>query len=251
MRTASDLKNVVNMANKRSKRRTFRQMSEFFELDRDIRGCIRCAGLLAPHPEDPPAVLTSVTPKPVVSRLMRAPVMLVGQAPGLTEYRTEQPFSGQAGREVRKLFAEAGLHPSKFDEVVYQTSAVKCFPGRKQNGEKWEDRPPCSAMLGNCSDFLGRQIRVVRPEIIVLLGLIAIKCFDKLLKRPSTRRLSDVVGTSEIWVGIRIVYLAHTSGGSRWHNKLENKAKQTRGKAILGSCLASLQGGLKSSIEAR
>ncbi len=209
------------------------------DLDREIRNCTRCAAVLAVHPENPPQSMRGVQPKPILSRPMCTPVMLVGQAPGLTEYETGRPFTGQAGDGVRKLFSECGVDPADFDRVVYQTSAVKCFPGRKKNKERWEDRAPCRTMLEYCSHYLERQINAVQPNLIVAMGAVATKVFDQIRCLPR-RKLSDVLGTSEIWRGITIVYLAHTSGGSRFLNDHANRFKQDRAKEILSFKVASL-----------
>ncbi|WP_420967907.1 uracil-DNA glycosylase family protein [Bradyrhizobium sp. B120] len=165
--------------------------------------------------------------------------MLVGQAPGLTEYRTGQPFSGPAGSGVRNLFVASGLPASEFDRAVYQTSAVKCFPGRKPNQSRWEDRPPCATMQQQCRPFLARQIETVDPRLIVAMGSVAMSALDKLRSLPR-RALWDVVGSSELWGAIRIIPISHTSGGNRSLNDPKNKAKQMRALAILRDELALL-----------
>ena len=130
--------------------------------------------LLAEYPEDPPRRNLPVRPQPILSEAMRANVMLVGQAPGLTEYDTGQPFSGGAGTAVRRFFADCGLPPTDFDRLVYQTSAVKCFPGRRLTKiGRSEDRTPSGEMLKNCSAFLVRQIAAVQPRVIVAMGITA------------------------------------------------------------------------------
>jgi uracil-DNA glycosylase len=211
---------------------------KFYELDQEIRKCTRCAMVLNTHPENPPISTNRVHPRPILSEPMRAKVMLIGQAPGLTEYQTGRPFSGQAGGGIRQLFSECGITPRDFDQIVFQTSAVKCFPGRKRNKERWEDRPPCGEMRRSCSDFLKRQIDIIQPSLIVTLGAVAAEALDKIRALPR-RTLSDVLGTSEKWQDIVIVKLAHTSGGSRFLNNPINRAKQQRAKAALSSELAA------------
>lgn len=217
-------------------------MSEgLLQLNREIRSCERCGKALERHPESPPNIMRGVVPKPILSDPMQAPLMLIGQAPGLTEYQTGRPFSGQAGGGIRQLFADCGLPHSDFDRIVYQTSAVKCFPGRRQNKDRWEDRPPCSAMRRHCSDFLTRQIKAVRPILIVTLGGVAAEVLDTIRRLPR-RKLSQVHGTLETWDGISILYLAHTSGTSRFFNEPANRAKQERAKTILAQELNRLKG---------
>lgn len=213
---------------------------ELLQLDREIRSCKRCGEALERHPENPPNIMRGVAPKPILSDPMQAPVMLIGQAPGLTEYQTGKPFSGPAGGGIRRLFADCGLPHSDFDRIVYQTSAVKCFPGRRRNKDRWEDRPPCGAMRRFCSAFLTRQINAIRPSLIVTLGGVAAEVFDRIRRLPR-RKLSQVHGTLETWEGIAILYLAHTSGTSRFSNEPANRAKQERAKAILAQELNRLK----------
>jgi uracil-DNA glycosylase family 4 len=202
---------------------------ELLQLDTEIRKCTRCSAILGAHPENPPRVMQCVQPRPILSEPMRAPVMLVGQAPGLTEYQTGRPFSGQAGGGIRQVFAECGLAPADFDRIVYQTSAVKFFPGRRRNKMRWEDRAPCAEMRMSCTKFLERQIAAIQPTLIVTLGAMAAEVVDS-IRLVRRRTLSIVLGTSEIWMGRVIIYLAHTSGGSRFLNDPKNRAKQDGGE---------------------
>lgn len=201
-------------------------------LDTEIRACVRCADNLARYPVNPPIRLHKVVPRPVLSTPFSASIMLIGQAPGLTEYDSGQPFQGPAGQDIRSFFVDCGVRPDEFDRVVFQTSAVKCFPGRKLNGARWEDRQPDGKMLRTCSDFLRRQIDVVNPHILVSLGGVAANAVDN-LRGGARRKLGDVVGKVEEWGDRSIIFLAHTSGASRFLNKDENKARQNEGKRLL------------------
>ena len=68
--------------------------------------------------------LSRVVPRPVFLLPMWVRLMLVGQAPGLTEDKTGKPFSGQAGSGARALFTECRLRESEFNRAAYQTSAA-------------------------------------------------------------------------------------------------------------------------------
>jgi hypothetical protein len=52
---------------------------DFYLLDAEIRNCKRCGEILAKYPEDPPAVMTIVHPRPVLSEPSCAPIMHLGQ----------------------------------------------------------------------------------------------------------------------------------------------------------------------------
>jgi uracil-DNA glycosylase len=99
--------------------------------------------------------------------------MLIGQAPGPTEYERNAPFQGDAGVSIRALFSACGL--KDFDGIVYQTSVTKCFPGRRPKASS--DRKPSAQEIKNCSDFLVRQLDLLRPKLIVCLGELAWKSY--------------------------------------------------------------------------
>jgi DNA polymerase len=88
-----------------------------------------------------------------------AKIVLVGEAPGREEGLRARPFVGRSGRFLDGLLEEAGLSRRH----IYITSAVKCRPPR--------NRIPRTDELGICkANWLDRQIRLIRPKIIVLLG---------------------------------------------------------------------------------
>jgi len=58
---------------------------ELVALDSEMRACLLCTQVLARHPVSPPHDVACVVPRPVFSPPMQAPLMLVGQAPGITE----------------------------------------------------------------------------------------------------------------------------------------------------------------------
>ncbi|OMI09269.1 hypothetical protein BSN85_17200 [Bradyrhizobium brasilense] len=166
--------------------------------------------------------------------------MLIGQAPGLTEYDSGLPFQGQAGKDIRSFFAACDVRSDEFDRVVYQTSAVKCFPGRKANKDRWEDRPPDSKILQSCSGFLRSQIEIVNPHILVCLGGVAAKAVDDLRGRPG-RKLGEIVGEVEEWGDRYIIFLAHTSRSSRFLNDEENRRRQSQAELRLKHAVGMLR----------
>src|SRR5690606_10030614 len=101
------------------------------------------------------------------------PIFLLGQAPGRTEYERNAPFQGDAGMSIRSLFLECGL--SNFDQVVYQTSVTKCFPGRRENSSS--DRQPSTREVNNCLPFLIQQLDLIQPKLLVCLGGLSWKAF--------------------------------------------------------------------------
>jgi len=92
-----------------------------------------------------------------------APVLLVGEAPGKLEDQEGRPFCGRAGQFLDKLLQKSGLKRSG----VFITNSVKCRPPN--------NRSPRNHELQTCySYWLRRQIEIIDPEVIVLLGKISV-----------------------------------------------------------------------------
>jgi DNA polymerase len=94
-----------------------------------------------------------------------ARVVLIGEGPGRNEDMQGRPFVGAAGKQLEALLSDAGL--SRGD--VYITNVVKCRPP--------ENRRPTGAEADACGIYLERQLRLVRPKLVVLLGDTALKRF--------------------------------------------------------------------------
>ena len=212
-----------------------------------LSSCKRCAALLAQKPVDPANSTEAVKPRPIVRMPTARKVMLIGQAPGLNEYRSNSPFSGQAGRDVRELFEECGFNAEQFEKQVFTFAVAKCFPGskltkrRRGEGFRREDLKPSTIMLNNCRPFLLAQLELVSPSLVVLLGGMALEAYIELRTGKRTRgALENYVGKVEDWMGRRVIPLAHTSGGSFWLNDPGNKALQAEAKRLLAVELTRL-----------
>ena len=92
-----------------------------------------------------------------------ARLMLIGEGPGADEDRLGEPFVGRAGKLMNLAFEAIGLKR----EEVYIANIVKCRPPANRNPEDDE------AMA--CMNYLRNQVILVKPEIIVLLGSVALK----------------------------------------------------------------------------
>ena len=88
-------------------------------------------------------------------------MMIVGEAPGRREDELGRPFVGMAGRLLDVLLGHAGLKR----EEVYITNVVKCRPPG--------NRDPKQEEIEACLPYLLRQIRLIKPKVIVALGRIA------------------------------------------------------------------------------
>ena len=88
-----------------------------------------------------------------------ARIMLVGEAPGQDEDRTGKPFVGRSGQLLDAMMATIGL--SRADNLYIANVIPWRPPG---------NRAPSVDELETCKPFILRQIELVAPEIIVLVG---------------------------------------------------------------------------------
>lgn len=93
-----------------------------------------------------------------------ARLMFIGEAPGADEDRTGIPFVGRAGQLLTDMITK-GMRLRRED--VYIGNILKCRPP--------ENRNPTPEEAANCLPYLERQIEIVRPEFLCLLGRIAVQ----------------------------------------------------------------------------
>jgi DNA polymerase len=92
--------------------------------------------------------------------------MFVGEAPGAEEDAQGEPFVGQAGRLLDNMLAAIGLSRSGDAETgVYIANVLKCRPPGNRNPEPGE--------VALCEPFLLRQVELVNPRVIVVMGRFA------------------------------------------------------------------------------
>lgn len=90
-----------------------------------------------------------------------ADVLFVGEAPGEQEDKTGTPFVGRAGQLLDKYLYAVDISREK----VYIANILKCRPPK--------NRDPLPSEEDACIDFLRRQVRLIRPKVIVCLGRIS------------------------------------------------------------------------------
>ncbi len=90
-----------------------------------------------------------------------ADLMFIGEGPGAEEDRQGLPFVGAAGQLLSRILRAISLERDQ----VYIANAVKCRPPGNRN--------PQADEIAACSGFLRRQIDLVQPKVIVLLGKVA------------------------------------------------------------------------------
>ncbi len=109
-----------------------------------------------------------------------ARVVLVGEQPGDQEDRQGAPFVGPAGKLLDKALAEAGIERGD----AYVTNSVKHFRFAQSGpGKRRIHQTPDAAHITACRPWLTAELRIIDPEVIVVLGATA----GKALLGPSFR----------------------------------------------------------------
>lgn len=93
----------------------------------------------------------------------QADLMFIGEGPGRDEDMQGRPFVGKAGQLLDKMIEAIGLSR----EDVYIANIVKCRPP--------QNRVPTEAEAEACLKYLRRQVYLIQPKVIVLLGSTALR----------------------------------------------------------------------------
>lgn len=176
-------------------------------LQAEMRACRRCleAGF-------------EITPGAVFSGPAPTRLMLVGQAPGVTEAQAKRPFNASSGRRLFEWLDTAGFRESDFRARFYMTAVTKCYPGKHPKGKG--DRKPSRAEQKLCRPFLEQELALVQPCVLLAVGGLAV---ETLLGQRL--RLEQAVGRVFRVDGRYVLPLPHPSGASLWPNRPENQAR--------------------------
>ncbi len=141
---------------------------------RALRQCTLCPHMIRPV----------ITGEPVLS-----PILSIGQAPGIHEAKVMRPFGW----------------------TVYMAAVCRCFPGKQPKGG---DRMPSTDEVLQCSHWLQAELQLLQPQLIILVGKLAIAQF------LNAKKLDEVVGQChrQLIQGreVDLLPLPHPSGLSTW-----------------------------------
>lgn len=98
----------------------------------------------------------------------RAHVMMVGEQPGDKEDLKGRPFVGPAGAVLDKALSAAGINRND----IYVTNIVKHFKWEPRGKRRLHKKPNITE-ISACRPWLEAEIRVVKPQVVVLLGATA------------------------------------------------------------------------------
>ncbi len=123
----------------------------------------------------------------------KAPIMIIGEAPGQNEDETGLPFVGKAGQLLEKILESVKLDS---EQDVYICNINKCRPPG--------NRVPTADEVAACKPYLLEQIRLVDPKMILLTGATAVKGLigDK-------RGITKIRGTWIEWEGRLCMPILH------------------------------------------
>lgn len=150
--------------------------------------------------------------------------LFIGEGPGAEEDERGEPFVGQAGKLLDAMLAAIGLQRGR---KVYIANAVKCRPPG--------NRTPEPAEMAACRPYLERQIALLQPRRIVLLGRAAVHSV-----LGDDRALAALRGKSFDYQGIPVVVTYHPAYLLR---NLPDKAK-----AWEDLCFARRSEGARSAV---
>lgn len=127
-----------------------------------------------------------------------AKVFFIGEAPGANEDLQGKAFVGRAGRLLDGLLLELGFDTNK-DALI--ANVAKCRPP--------DNRQPKPIEAETCIPYLKKQIELVQPKIIVLLGRTALKY---IFPEKAKLKMSDEVGKffeDSAYFGVRFMTIFH------------------------------------------
>jgi uracil-DNA glycosylase family 4 len=182
-----------------------------FRLDAEIAACVRCA----------PLVGTLLRPSNPRRGSIGARVMIVGQGPGRTEVSKGDVFAGQAGKTLDRWLTNCGAPASEPRSRVYLTSLLKCV---------CPDQKHFDRMASQCINFLARQIGLIRPQLVITLGLPAYEALAD--GEPYGAALCTLRENTSMLIpswrrGFLHLVWPHPSGLNRWLNDPEHRKQLT------------------------
>lgn len=170
-------------------------IKELEDLYSEIYHCTACIGVpVCRIQKDPQRVRRQIVP-----RAMRSEVFLVGQGlGGRTQRRSGLPYCfpdgslSPTGRRLDDFLERVGysIDPSSPLRYAYSSDLLQHYPGRSAGG----DRRPLKAERDKCAPWLERELALVRPKVVVLLGSLAASDFLERYGIPPLRMSDEAWG---------------------------------------------------------
>ncbi|HKX53854.1 MAG TPA: uracil-DNA glycosylase [Nitrosospira sp.] len=171
----------VRSANATEKRRSMILRMDWDQLKESVEGCVACR------------LCHSRTRTVFGVGDPDADWLYVGEGPGAQEDALGEPFVGQAGKLLDNMLTAIGL---KRGRDVFIANVVKCRP--PDNRDPFDDEAQC------CEPYLTRQIELIKPKLIVVLGKTAAR---NLLKTDAS--IGSLRGRLHQHEGIPVIVTYH------------------------------------------
>lgn len=129
---------------------------------------------------------------------VRAHCLVVGEAPGEQEDAQGEPFVGASGQLLDRMLAALGLSRQPGDPArqVYLSNILKCHPPGHRN--------PSPAELALCQPFLQRQVALLQPRVMLVMGRFAVQSL-----LGSDAPIGKLRGRVHRWQGVPMVVTHH------------------------------------------
>jgi uracil-DNA glycosylase family 4 len=98
-----------------------------------------------------------------------ARIMFVGEAPGADEDLQGEPFVGKAGQLLTRIIETMGVKRAD----VFIANVLKCRQDMPAGASG--NRRPTTAEMQTCLPYLRAQIEIIKPEVLVALGSVAVE----------------------------------------------------------------------------
>ncbi|MBX9690065.1 MAG: uracil-DNA glycosylase family protein [Candidatus Obscuribacterales bacterium] len=161
-----------------------------------LRGCSLCPLMIGPV----------VTHHTVLSK-----IYLCGQAPGTYEGKFGKPFAWTAGKTLFRWIQRTGVDEELFRSRAYMGAVCRCFPGKNAKGG---DRVPNLQEISNCSAWMKTEFELLKPELVIPVGRLAIELF--LPKQKLTESVGSSFRKELFGITCDVIPLPHPSGASTW-----------------------------------
>jgi len=145
-----------------------------------------------------------------------AQIVFIGEGPGENEDLQGRPFVGKAGQLLDKMILAMGLSR----EQVYICNIVKCRPPN--------NRQPAPDETATCTPYLLRQLQIVRPMVIVTLGLPA---SQYILRTKNS--MTKMRGQWHDWNGLKVMPTYHPAYVLRAYTRQTREAVWSDLQAVL------------------
>lgn len=188
----------------RNKFKSFTKSSRFADLIRSVQNCNLCSRM-----ECRKKVLSEANGN------LNSKVLFIAEAPGrLGADKTGIPLYGdKTGDNFERLLENIGWERKD----IFITNAILCNP-RKENGN---NSTPNREELTNCLSYLEMTIELLQPDVIVTLGVVALKTISAIT--PHSLTLRDNVGQIIPWESKTLVPLYHPGPRAIIHRPLSKQ----------------------------